>query len=123
MRRKMSSCYQKTKEGIIKQEEFALPVNNKFKVTIDSSNVPVLASGVVQIVDDAVITSLNSQFTSFSTIFEKTFSSTLENTLDARTSELENWLNSRFLGGASTSYNSEHMYGIPSDFHVLKFPV
>lgn len=60
MRRKMSSCYRKTKEGIIKQEEFALPVNNKFKVTIDSSNVPVLASGVVQIVDDAVITSLNS---------------------------------------------------------------
>uniref|UniRef100_A0A0E0MNA8 Uncharacterized protein n=1 Tax=Oryza punctata TaxID=4537 RepID=A0A0E0MNA8_ORYPU len=48
---------------------------------------------------------------------------TFEKTLDARISELENRLSSRFLAGVSTSYNSEHMYDIPSDFNIPKFPV
>lgn len=38
-------------------------------------------------------------------------------------SELENRLSSRFLGGVSTSYHSEHMYDIPSDFHIPNFHV
>lgn len=38
-------------------------------------------------------------------------------------SELENRLNSRFLGGACISCNNEHMHGIPSYFHIPKFSV
>uniref|UniRef100_A0A0E0KI78 Uncharacterized protein n=1 Tax=Oryza punctata TaxID=4537 RepID=A0A0E0KI78_ORYPU len=110
LRRKMASCYRKTRQGVIKQEEFMLLVDIKSKVTIDSSNAPVHASEVAQIVDGAVIASLNNR-------------TTLEKTLDARMSELENRLNSRFLGGASISYNNKHMCGIPSDFHVPKFPI
>uniref|UniRef100_A0A0E0JXC0 Uncharacterized protein n=1 Tax=Oryza punctata TaxID=4537 RepID=A0A0E0JXC0_ORYPU len=46
-----------------------------------------------------------------------------EKTLDARMNKLENWLNSRLLGTASTSYNSEHLYGVSSAYNLPSVPI
>uniref|UniRef100_A0A0D9WNU6 Uncharacterized protein n=1 Tax=Leersia perrieri TaxID=77586 RepID=A0A0D9WNU6_9ORYZ len=102
LRRKMLSCYRRTRQGVIKQEEFKLPVVNKSMVMTDSSKAPLNASEIVHMVDDAVVASLMNWFTS------------LSDTLDARMNDLENRLSSRLLGNAFTSYNSGHIYNVSS---------
>uniref|UniRef100_A0A0E0MF89 Uncharacterized protein n=1 Tax=Oryza punctata TaxID=4537 RepID=A0A0E0MF89_ORYPU len=84
LRQKMASCYRKMRQGVIKQQEFLLPVYTTSK---------------------------------------KTFSSTFEKTLEARINELENRLNSRLLGSASTSYNSEHLYGVSPAYNLPSVPI
>lgn len=99
MRWKMASCYYKTRQGIIKQEEFTLSVDDKSKLPTDYSNAPIPTYKVAQIVHGAIIASLSNCFTSFSTIFEKIMSTTLEKNLCSH-----KWVtDSQFLGGASTS--------------------
>uniref|UniRef100_A0A0E0JJA8 Uncharacterized protein n=1 Tax=Oryza punctata TaxID=4537 RepID=A0A0E0JJA8_ORYPU len=58
-----------------------------------------------------------------STTFEKTFSSTFEKTLHTHMNELENRLNSRLLGSASTSYNSERLHDVPSSYNLPSVPI
>uniref|UniRef100_A0A0E0A9F4 Uncharacterized protein n=1 Tax=Oryza glumipatula TaxID=40148 RepID=A0A0E0A9F4_9ORYZ len=48
---------------------------------------------------------------------------TSKKTMDACMGELENRLNTRFLGGASTSYNNECMYGVSSAYSIPSVPI
>uniref|UniRef100_A0A0E0BR93 Uncharacterized protein n=1 Tax=Oryza glumipatula TaxID=40148 RepID=A0A0E0BR93_9ORYZ len=47
----MASCYYKTRQGIIKQEEFTLSVDDKPKLPTDYSNAPIPTYKVAQIQD------------------------------------------------------------------------
>ncbi len=110
------------RQGVINQHEFSLFVYTASKVTTDHSNTSILAYNVAEIIDDVNIASLNNQFTSFS-FFEKTLCTTMKKTMDACMGELENRLNTRFLGGASTSYNNERMYGVSSAYSIPSVPI
>uniref|UniRef100_A0A0E0J8T8 Uncharacterized protein n=1 Tax=Oryza nivara TaxID=4536 RepID=A0A0E0J8T8_ORYNI len=48
----MASCYYKTRQGIIKQEEFTLSVDDKSKLPTDYSNAPIPTYKVAQIYVD-----------------------------------------------------------------------